>query len=86
MNVSFYADANEYTAGEKSFETDAAGNVGALIDMLGERFGEKLKKFLLGDNTCFIIVNGKGIMTTGGLATPLAAGDKIEVLPLVGGG
>jgi len=86
MKVLFYSNAREYTSGEKSFEAEDTPCVRALIDLLGEHFGVKLKKFLLGDNTCFILVNGKGIMTTGGLDTPLHPDDKVEVLPLVGGG
>ena len=86
MKVLFYANARDYTNGEKSFEAEPARSVSALIDQLGEKFGEKLRKFLLADNTCFILVNGTGIMTTGGLDTLLHPGDKIEILPLVGGG
>ena len=86
MKVLFYSNAREYTSGEKSFEAETTSSVKTLIDLLGKQYGEKFKTFLLGNNTCFILVNGKGIMTTGGLETPLHPDDKIEVLPLVGGG
>ena len=86
MKISFYSNIRDYTSGEKTFETEDTGCVSSLIDILGERFGEKLKNFLLGENNCFILVNGKGIMTTGGLATTLHPDDKIDVLPFVGGG
>ena len=90
MKVLFYGNVQEYTSGEKSFEPGfKAGieqSVRTLIDLLGERFGARCKEFLLGEHSCFFLVNGKGIMTTGGLGTPLHAGDTVEVLPSVGGG
>ena len=86
MNVLFYANVRDYTSGEKSFETDSTLNMRTLIDLLGEHYGGKFKEFLLGDDTCFFLVNGKGAMTTGGLNTPLHPGDKVEILPFVGGG
>ena len=86
MNVLFYANVRDYAAGEKSFEAGETQSVRTLIDLLGGRFGGKFKDFLLGDKNCFFLVNGKGIMTTGGLETPLHGGDKVEILPHVGGG
>ena len=86
MNVLFYANILDYTSGNKSFEAEETQNIGSLIDQLGKKFGDKFREFLLGDKTCFFLVNGKGIMTTGGLKTPLQQGDKIEILPHVGGG
>ena len=41
---------------------------------------------VLGEETCFFLVNGKGIMMTGGLDTKLCPGDKIEVLPFADAG
>ena len=86
MKVLFYGNVQDHTEGEKSIEVDGALSVRALIDLLGEKFGERFKEFLLGDDTCFFLVNGNGIMTTGGLGTPLHSGDTVEVLPFVEGG
>jgi len=86
MRVLFYANARDYTSGEKTCEVPKTRNISELIDILGKRFGEKFKEYLLADNTCFFLVNGKGIMNTGGLNTPLKDDDKIDILPLVGGG
>ena len=86
MTVNFYCNALAYTGGEKTFEPKRASSVRELADELGCLFGEAFKGFLLGGNTCFFLVNGKGIMTTGGLDTKLLPGDKIEILPVVDGG
>ena len=86
MKVLFYANVQDFTSGEKMIETGDVQCMRALITLLGERFGEKFRVFLLGDNTCFFLINGRGIMATGGLDSPLHPDDKIEVLPFVGGG
>ena len=86
MTVVFYGNVLDYTNEEKTLEVEGVPCVRALIDLLGERFGAHFKEFLLGDDTCFFLVNGNGIMTTGGLATPLYAADTVEVLPFVDGG
>ena len=86
MTVSFYGNVQEHTSDNKSIEVEGPQSVRTLIEVLGERFGDQFKDFLLGDDTCFFLVNGNGIVTTGGLDTPLSAGDKVEVLPFVDGG
>ncbi len=86
MTVMFFGNVQDHTAGEKSIDCDGAPCVRALIDWLGERFGEGFKEFLLGDDTCFFLVNGSGILTSGGLDTQLREGDTVEVLPFVEGG
>ena len=86
MKVLFYGNAQEKALGEKSADFGDVQSVGVLIDQLGERFGGDLKDYLLGENTCLLLVNGSGIATTGGLKTPISADDKIEILPFVQGG
>ena len=88
MNVSVHGSVREYTNGENSCEFPDADCPGVrdLIDRLGGRFGESFRKFLLGSETCLFLVNGKGLMMTGGLDTKLNPGDKVDVLPFVQGG
>jgi len=57
-----------------------------LINILSGHFGEDFQDFLLGKETCFFLINGKGIMMSGGLDTKLNPGDKIEVLPFAQAG
>jgi len=86
MTVSFYGSVQDGTNGDKSCEAECTESLYTLIELLGERYGESFKEFLLGDETCFFLVNGNGIMATGGLRTPLHHDDNIEVLPFVNGG
>ena len=86
MTVSFYGNVQEFTFGEKSLEIEGARSVRTLIDVLGEYFNKSFKEFLLGDDTCFFLVNGNGIIAAGGLDMPLHADDVVEVLPFVDGG
>jgi molybdopterin converting factor small subunit len=86
MKVFFYGNVLEYTNNEKSCETGNCFNVRELINELGNHYGERLKNFLLSKETCFFLVNGTGIMMTGGLETKLQSHDKIEVLPFAEAG
>ena len=85
MKIFFFGNVRDYTDNAESFET-GADSVRALIDLLGEHFGAPFREFLLGDETCFFLVNGSAIMATGGLATPLRDDDTVEILPFVEGG
>ena len=86
MQVLFYGNVLEFTNNEKFIEEKNCGNIRELINMLGDRYGTRFKEFLLGEETCFFLINGKGIMMTGGLDTKLQSDDKIEVLPFVEAG
>ena len=92
MSVFFLSSVREHAGGDKSYEPDYGSDAGqirdlnGLIDALGRRYGEGFKDFMLGEGNCFFLVNGGGIAATGGLNTPLSAGDKVEILPFVQGG
>jgi len=86
MTVRFFGNVLEYTNGVKGFESENSPSIRALIDELGVRFGEGFKEYLLGDETCFFLVNGKGIMMSGGLNTLINPNDKIEILPFAEAG
>jgi molybdopterin converting factor small subunit len=90
MKVFFYGDVLEYTNGDKSF--DLAGdkngdfNLQALIDILSSHYGKRFHDFIHGGETCFFLVNGRGIMMTGGLSTKLGPEDRVEILPFAKAG
>ena len=86
MIVLFYGSVLEFTGGKKSYEPKNSPNVHMLIDELGCHFGMNFKDFLTSGENCFFLVNSRSIATTGGLATKLHPGDKIEVLPLIEAG
>ncbi|MCL2720927.1 MAG: MoaD/ThiS family protein [Treponema sp.] len=86
MKIIFYGNVLEYTNNEKTYEAKNCTNVRSLIDELGLHYGEGLKNFIMSDETCFFLVNGKGIMLTGGLETKLNQQDKIELIPFTEAG
>ena len=87
MTVKFYGSVQKYTSDEKLFHVENADHsLATLIDLLGERYGKPSKDFFYGENTCLFLVNGSGIMKTGGLKTPLHTGDTVEILPFVDAG
>ena len=86
MKVIFYGKVLDYTNSDKYYEAHDCSCIRGLIDTLGEHYGERLKEFLLGEETCFFLINGKGLMMTGGLNTQLQPGDKVEVLPFANAG
>jgi MoaD family protein len=85
MEVLFYESVQNYSSC-KSVEMKHVETLQVLIDELGNKFGKEFREYLLGEETCFFLVNGKSIMRTGGLKTPLKKGDKIEILPHVDAG
>jgi molybdopterin converting factor small subunit len=85
MKIIFYESVQNYS-GCDGLEIEHAETLNRLIDKLGDRLGVHFKEYLLGEGTCFFLINGKSIMRTGGLNTPLNPDDKIEVLPVVEAG
>lgn len=87
MKIIFYGAVGEYTDCESiEMEIEQIKTLNDLINKLEERYGAKFKGYLLGDDTCFFLINGKSIMRTGGLNTSLNHDDKIEILPVVEAG
>jgi len=86
MKVLFYGNLLEYTNNEKSYETADCSSILDVIDKLGAHYGEHFKDFILDKETCFFLINGKGLMFTGGLNTKLNPDDKIELLPFAHAG
>jgi molybdopterin converting factor small subunit len=86
VKVLFYGNLLDQTQGDRSHETKNVSSIKELVDELGIHYGGSFKEFLLGNETCFFLVNGKGIMMTGGLNTGLKPDDRIEVLPFAEAG
>ena len=86
MNVKFYGSVIKFADNEKFCNIKNCTSVRELINELGDHYGMQLKEFILGGETCFILVNGKGIMMTGGLNTKLQPDDKIDILPFAEAG
>ena len=86
MKVLFYSSILNYTNGEKFFEASGCSTIRELIEKLVMHFGERFKEFVFESESCIFLVNGRGIMGTGGLDTKLNPDDKIELLPFAGAG
>jgi len=89
--VKFFASFREAT-GVGEVAIPVASNVGALLDELVGRFGERLASQLYHPKTkrlletVNILVNGRGINLLKGLETPLKNGDVVAIFPPVSGG
>jgi len=86
MVVSFYGSMLEHTGGIKTYKPENSPNVRLLIDELGCQFGADFCDFLISEESCVFLVNGKSIAALAGLSTKLHPGDKIEVLPFIEAG
>ncbi|MFN4133505.1 MAG: ubiquitin-like small modifier protein 1 [Candidatus Hadarchaeales archaeon] len=88
VTVKFFANFREAT-GVEQVEI-SAGDVSSLLDELVKRFGERLAGELFSEgrlkDTVYILVNGMGISSTGGLKTRLRDGDVVAIFPPVSGG
>ena len=86
MTVVFYGKVIEYTNGETSYRPEYCPSLRSLIEKLGDCYGDSFKDFLLSSETCIFLINGTGVLSTGGLDSPLKEGDKVEILPFVDAG
>ena len=85
VEVFFYESVQDHSSCE-NIELEVADTLSDLIDELGKKLGDGFKEYLLADDNCFFLINGKSILRTGGLNTKLNPNDKVEVLPLVEAG
>jgi len=86
MIVEFYGRITEHTNGEKTYTPKVHSTMKTLMEELNDYYGENFASLLQGSETCLILINGKGMMLSGGTETPLHPGDKIEILPFVDAG
>jgi len=86
MTVVFYGSITKYTNGEKRYTPKTHPTLRRLFGELGEHYGDQFASVIHGSETCLILINGKGIMLSGGLDSSLNPGDKIEILPFVEAG
>ena len=85
IKVLFYESVQNHS-GCVVLEIEPVETLKDCIEQLGEKLGSHFKEYLLGEDTCFFLVNGKSIVRTGGWNTPLGTHDKIEILPIVEAG
>ena len=86
MEVIFYGIVTRYTGGDKTFSPKSHSTLRGVVDELSGFYGEEFGAFIHGDETCIFLINGQGVMMSGGLDSPVCFGDKIEILPFVDAG
>ena len=86
MVVSFYGSMLKHTGGIKTYKPENSPNVRQLIDEMGCHFGAEFRDFLISEEFCIFLVNGKSVAALEGLSTRLNPGDKIEILPFIEAG
>jgi len=90
VNTKYFATFRDL-AGEMSYRLDdPPGDVAGLLELLAVRYGTAFRSAVFeGDELSpylILLVNGRNVRITGGLATPLTANDDISVFPMVAGG
>ena len=86
MTVLFYGNVIDQAKGAETFTSQNSQTLRALVDELGAHFGQAFRDFLLVEGTCFFLVNGMGVLYSGGLDMKLQPGDRVEILPFVEAG
>lgn len=90
MHIKYFATFREL-AGERSFDLDdPPADVAGLLELLSTRYGDAFRRAVLRDGRLgpelILLVNGRNVRLTGGLATPLTPQDDVSVFPMVAGG
>ena len=88
MIVCFYGKVKQYTKNETIYSPapPAHSTLRDLLGELGGYYGKPFEDFIRGNESCLFLINGKGIMLSGGLDTPIKDGDKVDILPFVEAG
>jgi len=88
MIVSFYGKVREFTNGESNY-SPASTTYSTLRELQGElcaHYGKRFETFINSNEAYLFLVNGKGVMMSGGLDVPVETGDKIDILPFIEAG
>ena len=90
MHIKYFATFRELT-GEKSYELDdRVSDIGGLLEVLSVRYGIAFRNAVFDQGglspVLILLVNGRNVRLTGGLATPLPAQNEVSVFPMVAGG
>ncbi|TRO46910.1 MoaD family protein [Candidatus Bathyarchaeota archaeon] len=74
-----------------TLELPDVSRVRDLLREVAARYGEGLREYLFTDegglhSHVVVILNGRGVGVLDGLDTPLTDGDRVAILPSIGGG
>lgn len=90
MDVKYFATFRDLTH-ELTYRLDSPpSTIGGLLELLSQRYGAAFRKAVFADGdlhaNVILLVNGRNVRTSGGLATPLQPDDVVAVFPMVAGG
>lgn len=91
LDIRYFATFREHT-GESSYRLDGApATAGDLLGSLSDRYGAAFRRAVLTEDgaispVLILLVNGRNVHHSGGLATPLGPDDHVSVFPMVAGG
>jgi len=90
VDIKYFATFRDL-AGETSYHLDDPPcDVAGLLERLSSRYGAAFRSAVLEGSELspflILLVNGRNVRISGGLATPLNAHDDISVFPMVAGG
>jgi sulfur-carrier protein len=91
MIVKYFATVRSYTGEtERRLDDPPPATVGPLLETLAARYGTSFRRAVFAGEQLspqiIILVNGRNVVHSGGLETPLNAGDEVSIFPMVAGG
>jgi sulfur-carrier protein len=90
MIVKYFATVRTYTGENERRLDDPPVTLGPLLETLAARYGTTFRRAVFaGDELhpeIIILVNGRNVLYSGRLDTPLAADDEVSIFPMVAGG
>jgi len=92
VTIKFFTTLRELTGkGEEQMELPSVTTVEELLKQLSKRYGRKFSDYVYNDvgnvrGYLQFLINGRSITTLQGLETRLKEGDRVAIIPPVGGG
>jgi molybdopterin synthase sulfur carrier subunit len=92
VTVKFFTILREITRKrEEEIELPSTATVEKLMEILSEKYGRQFADYVYNDKKGMrsqlqFLVNGRSITTLQGFKTKLTDGDKVAIIPPVGGG
>ncbi|MBU3975349.1 MoaD family protein [Propionicimonas sp.] len=90
MLIKYFATFRELTKENSLVLNAEPANIAELLELLSDRYGTPFRKAVFEDgelsSLMILLVNGRNVRITGGLATPVNPTDEVSVFPMVAGG
>ena len=87
VQVNFFSNVRALTGEPGStLELPEGSSVRDLLIIVAARYGDELREYLFTDEGGLDSLNGRGVGVLDGLDTTLNDGDRVAILPTIGGG